>query len=190
VRKRYGLPDRFILYAASSLPHKNHDRLFQAFRQVRDRIPGLKLVLTGARDKGEETLLQIIQDMGIGQDVQLLGWLPFEDVPSIYHASEAFVFPTLHEGFGLPVLEAMACGIPVVCSKIEPLLEVAGNAALFVDPYSPDGIAAGIIAVLSDGALRDELIQKGLARAKKFTWESTARATLLFLKSVHSERSR
>jgi glycosyltransferase involved in cell wall biosynthesis len=190
VKKRYGLPDRFILYAASSLPHKNHERLFQAFRQVRDRIPGLKLVLTGARDKGEGTLLQKIQDMGIGQDVLLLGWLPFEDVPSIYHASDAFVFPTLHEGFGLPVLEAMACGIPVVCSKIEPLLEVADDAALFVDPYSPDGIAAGIFAALSDEALRDQLIQKGLARAKKFTWESTVRTTLLFLKSVHSGRSR
>jgi len=115
VKARYGLPDRYILYAASSLPHKNHERLFQAFRQVRDSIPGLKLVLIGARDKGEGTLLHKIQVMGIGQDVLLLGWLPFEDVPSIYRASEAFIFPTLHEGFGLPVLEAMACGIPVVC---------------------------------------------------------------------------
>lgn len=190
VKARYGLPDRFILYAASSLPHKNHERLFQAFRQVRDRIPGLKLVLTGARDKGEGTLLHKIQAAGIAQDVLLLGWLPFEDVPSIYRASEAFVFPTLHEGFGLPILEAMACGIPVVCSKIEPLLEVAGDAALFVDPYAPDAIAAGIFSALSGGTMRDMLVQQGLARAKKFTWESTARSTLQFLKSIHSGRSR
>ena len=190
VKARYGLPDRYILYAASSLPHKNHERLFQAFRQVRDSMPGLKLVLIGARDKGEGTLLHKIQVMGIGQDVLLLGWLPFEDVPSIYRASEAFIFPTLHEGFGLPVLEAMACGIPVVCSKIEPLLEVAGDAALFVDPYSPDGIAAGVFGALSDGTMRNQLIQKGLARAKQFTWESTARTTLQFLTSIHAGRSR
>ena len=189
VKARYGLPERFILYAASSLPHKNHERLFLAFKQVRDRIPGLKLVLTGARDKGGDTLIHMMQTMGIGQDVLLLGWLPFGDVPSIYRASEAFIFPTLHEGFGLPVLEAMACGIPVVCSKIEPLLEVAGDAALFVDPYSPDRITRGIFAVLSDRTLRDKLIQKGLERAKQFTWESTARTTLQFLKSVHARRS-
>jgi len=190
IKARYGLPDRFILYAASSLPHKNHERLFQAFRQVRDRMPGLKLVLIGARDKGETTLIHMIQAIGIEADVLLLGWLPFEDVPSIYRACEAFVFPTLHEGFGLPVLEAMACGIPVVCSKIEPLLEVAGDAVLFVDPTSPDGIAAGILSALSDKTVRVQLIQKGLARAKEFTWESTARSTLQFLKSVHSGRSR
>ncbi len=190
VKARYGLPERFILYAASSLPHKNHERLFQAFRQVRDRMPRLKLVLTGARDKGEATLIRKIQAMGIEKDVLLLGWIPFEDVPSIYRASEAFVFPTLHEGFGLPVLEAIACGVPVVCSNIEPLPEVAGDAALFVDPYSPDRIAEGLFAVLSDRTLRDKLIQKGLERAKQFTWESTARTTLQFLKSVHAHRSR
>ncbi len=190
VRARYGLPDRFILYAASSLPHKNHERLFQAFRQVRDRIPGLKLVLIGARDKGGEMLLRKIQTLGIGQDVLLLGWLPFGDVPSIYRASEAFIFPTLHEGFGLPVLEAMACGIPVVCSKIEPLLEVAGDAALFVDPYSPNEIATGIFTALSDGMMRKQLVQKGLVRAKQFTWESTAKTTLQFLRSVHTGRGR
>lgn len=188
VKTRYGLPDRFILYAASSLPHKNHERLFQAFRQVRDRIPGLKLVLTGARDKGGETLLRKIQMMGLGQDVLLLGWLPFEDVPSIYRASEAFVFPTLHEGFGLPVLEAMACGIPVVCSKIEPLLEVAGDAALFVDPLSPEEIAAAVIKVVTDAPTREHLIGKGLARSNEFTWEATAKKTLAFLTTIAAEK--
>jgi glycosyltransferase involved in cell wall biosynthesis len=188
VKKQYGLPDRFILYAASSLPHKNHERLFLAFRQVRDRIPELKLVLIGARDKGAESLLQKVQMIGIEQSVLLLGWLPFKDIPSIYRACEAFVFPTLHEGFGLPVLEAMASGIPVVCSKIEPLLEVAGNAAFFVDPHSPNEIAAGIFSALSEGPKREQIIQMGIAHAMNFTWESTARATVEFLQRKHSER--
>jgi glycosyltransferase involved in cell wall biosynthesis len=179
VKARYGLSDRFILYAASSLPHKNHERLFQAFQQVRNRVPGLKLVLIGARDKGEAVLLQKIRDRELETDILLLGWLPFEDV-----------FPTLHEGFGLPVIEAMACGIPVVCSKIEPLLEIAGDAAFFVDPYSPERIAEGIIAAVSYGEARKQLITKGLARSREFTWEATAKKTLLFLRTVHAARGR
>jgi glycosyltransferase involved in cell wall biosynthesis len=190
VKKKYGLPDRFLLYAASSLPHKNHGRLFQAFRQVRERAPGLKLVLIGARDKGEAALRHLIRSEGIEAEVTLLGWLPFEDVPAIYRACAAFVYPTLHEGFGLPVLEAMASGVPVICSGIEPLLEVAGDAALFVDPYAPAEIAKGIAAALLDGERRKQLIAKGMARAGEFTWEATARKTLLFLKDIHASGGR
>lgn len=181
VKARYGLPDRFILYAASSLPHKNHERLFQAFRRIREQAPDMKLVLIGARDKGERELVRIIDSLGLEQAVILLGWIPFEDVPSVYRACEAFVFPTLHEGFGLPVIEAMACGVPVVCSRIEPLLEVAGDAALFVDPLSPGEIAAAVIKVVTDQPERQRLVSAGLMRAGMFTWEATAKKTLAFL---------
>ena len=190
VRKRYGLPDRYLLYAASSLPHKNHERLFQALLQVRKHVPGMKLVLIGARDKGGEALAGRIRALGLQEDVVMLGWLPFEDVPSIYRACETFVFPTLHEGFGLPVIEAMASGAPVVCSGIEPLVEVAGDAALFVNPAVPERIAEGIIAALTDRSVREQLIARGLARAREFTWEATARTTLQFLKKTHAGRSR
>jgi glycosyltransferase involved in cell wall biosynthesis len=188
IKRKYNLPDRFILYAASSLPHKNHERLLHAFSLVRNDFPGLKLVLIGARDQGERTISAIIADMGLEHDVRLLGWLPFEDVPAVYRAGEAFVYPTLHEGFGLPVLEAMACGVPVVCSRIEPLMEVAGTAALFVDPLDPVDIAEGISSVLNNTPLQRELINKGLLRAREFTWESTAQQTLSFLKAVHGGR--
>jgi len=188
VKARYGLPDRFILYAASSLPHKNHKRLFESFRQIRDRIPELKLVLIGARDKGEEALIRAIKEQGLEQTVILLGWIPFADVPSIYRASEVFVFPTLHEGFGLPVLEAMACGVPVVCSRIEPLLEVAGDAVLFVDPFSPEEIAAAVIKIVTDAPTRERLIGKGLSRSNEFTWETTAKSTLAFLTTIATEK--
>jgi len=188
VKEHYGLPDRFILYAASSLPHKNHERLFQAFRRVRERVPEIQLVLIGARDKGEEALIRTIKEQGLEQTVILLGWIPLEDVPSIYRASEVFVFPTLHEGFGLPIIEAMSCGVPVVCSRIEPLLEVAGDAVLFVDPLSPDEIAAAIIKVVTDPPAREHLISKGLVRSNEFTWKATATKTLAFLTAIAAER--
>jgi glycosyltransferase involved in cell wall biosynthesis len=174
---------------AFSLPHKNHERLFQALCRIREQVPEMKLVLIGARDKGVDELMRIIDVLGLEQAVLLLGWLPFEDVPSIYRASEAFVFPTLHEGFGLPVIEAMACGVPVVCSRIEPLLEVAGDAALFVDPLSSGEIAAAVIKVVTDRPSRLRLVNAGLARSRAFTWEATARKTLDFLKQITAQRA-
>ena len=184
LRQKYGLPDRYLLYAAASLPHKNHPRLFAALQHAKQHIPELKLVLIGARDKGEDVLAREIRRMGLQEDVVLLGWVPFEDVPAIYEGCEAFVFPTLHEGFGLPIIEAMACGVPVLCSRIEPLLEVAGNAALFFDPLDPEGMGKAIVSLLNDPTARGELVQKGHARVNAFTWEATARKTLGFIDSV------
>jgi glycosyltransferase involved in cell wall biosynthesis len=111
----------------------------------------------------------------------MLDWLPFVDIPLIYSASSMLVFPSLHEGFGLPIIEAMACGVPVVCSDLEPMIEVAGGAARLVDPRSEASIAGGIKKVLSDQDLRRSLVQQGLRRAKDFTWEKTAMKTLSFL---------
>ncbi len=184
VRAKHGLPDRFILYAAASLPHKNHARLLAALKILKERGEGTKLVLIGARDKGRETIAGSILAAGLGQDVVFTGWLPFADIPLIYCASDALVFPSLNEGFGLPVIEAMACGVPVVCSSIEPLPEVAGDAACFVDAADPAAIADGIRAVLGDPQLRARLIARGFKRAAEFTWEKTARQTRSFLLSI------
>ena len=184
MREKYRLPDRYLLYAAASLPHKNHARLFAALKHAKKQIPALKLVLIGARDKGEDTLAKEIRRLGLEEDVVLLGWIPFEDVPSIYQGCEAFVFPTLHEGFGLPVIEAMACGVPVICSHIEPLIEVAGDAALFVDSLDSEAIGKAIVSLLNDPSARAVLVQKGYQRAREFTWEATARKTLSFIESV------
>jgi glycosyltransferase involved in cell wall biosynthesis len=181
VKQRYGLPERYLLYAAASLPHKNHARLFEALLHARKQIPDLKLVLIGARDKGEDVLVEKIRHFGLESEVILLGWVPFEDVPFIYQGCEAFVFPTLHEGFGLPIIEAMACGVPVICSRMEPLMEVAGDAALFVDPLDPKDIGRGVVSILSDPSARSELIRKGFERAKAFAWEETARKTVGFM---------
>jgi glycosyltransferase involved in cell wall biosynthesis len=184
VRARYGLPGRFILYAAASLPHKNHARLLGALKILKERGEDLRLVLIGARDKGAEALARNIEQAGLADDVVFTGWLPFEDIPPLYCAAEAFVYPTLNEGFGLPVIEAMACGVPVVCSDIEPLPEVAGDAARFVNASDQAAIADGISAVLGDRELRARLVEKGFRRAAEFTWERTARTTLAFMLSV------
>jgi glycosyltransferase involved in cell wall biosynthesis len=183
VRTKYDLPERYILYAAALLPHKNHERLLQAFKKIKDLAPGRKLVFTGAWEAGHDTVSTMISALGLQQDVIMLGWLPFEDIPLVYRDAEMFIYPSLHEGFGLPVLEAMASGVPVICSRIEPLTEVAGDAALFVDPYDSSDIAQGMSTVLKDTALRTKLIEKGLRRAKEFTWEATALTTLAFLSS-------
>jgi glycosyltransferase involved in cell wall biosynthesis len=186
IREKYRLPERYLLYAAASLPHKNHARLFAALQYAKKQIPELKLLLIGARDKGEDTLAKEIRRLGLEEDVILLGWIPFEDVPAIYQGCEAFVFPTLHEGFGLPVIEAMACGVPVICSRIEPLIEVAGDAALFVDPLDSEGMAKTIVSLLNDPMARTELVHKGYRRAQEFTWEATARKTLGFIHAMAS----
>jgi glycosyltransferase involved in cell wall biosynthesis len=183
VRAKYDLPDRFILYAAAAFPHKNHARLLQAVRMLKEKGARTKLVLTGAKVSGNDAITRMIGEMGLQSDIFVTGWLPFEDVPPIYCASDAFVFPSLNEGFGIPLIEAMACGVPVVCSNIEPLPEIAGDAAYFIDPYNPASISEGINKVISDQDVRRELIEKGLRRAATFTWENTARETLEFISS-------
>lgn len=178
VRKKYDLPSSFVLYIASSLPHKNYERLLQAFKIVKARHKELKLVLIGARDYGHDIIKKKIEELGLTGEVVFLGWLPFEDIPVIYSAADLFVFPSLHEGFGIPVLEAMASGVPVVCSNIEPLDEVAGGAARLVDPSDSESIAEGMREVLENRGLRDRLVKDGFERAAMFSWEKTAKDTL------------
>jgi glycosyltransferase involved in cell wall biosynthesis len=181
VRTKYNLPEHYILYAAALLPHKNHARLLSAFKEIIKVMPETKLVLTGAWEKGKDTLASAIADLGLQKDVIMLGWISFADMPALYRNAELFVYPTLHEGFGLPILEAMASGVPVVCSRIEPLIEIAGSAALLVDPYDQSDIARGILSIFRDKALRMRIIEAGILRAKTFTWEKTAADTLAFL---------
>lgn len=183
-RAKYKLPEHYLLYAAALLPHKNHERLLQAFREIIKTMPDCMLVLTGAWEKGYDKIAAVVSALGLRHNVIMLGWLPFEDIVAIYRGSELFVYPTLHEGFGLPILEAMASGVPVVCSRIEPLIEVAGDAALLVEPMDPSDIAQGILSVLKNAQLRQELVGKGFERAKEFTWKKTTEETLRFIETI------
>ena len=180
VRERLRLPERYILCVGSLEPRKNLKRLLAAWERVRPRLDGVSLVLVGARS-------HVYRDVGLKQEppgVHLAGYLNDDLLPAIYAGAQTFVYPSLYEGFGLPVLEAMASGVPVVTSNVTALPEVAGDAAHLVDPYDIESIAAGIAQVASDNVLRSELTRKGLARAGQFDWDKTAKVTWQVLESA------
>ncbi len=176
VRERYQLHDEFVLYAGNVKPHKNLERLIQAFDQVRKQgLDHLKLVLIGDEISKYAALRRAVHQHQLHKYVRFLGYLPEETLAVMYRLAGVFVFPSLYEGFGLPPLEAMASGTPVVTSNVSSLPEVAGDAAMLVDPYDPEAIAEAISRVLTDEGLRRDLRQKGLARARQFSWEQSVR---------------
>ncbi len=176
VRERYQLHDQFVLYAGNVKPHKNLERLIEAFHLVRNRgLDHLKLVLIGDDISKYTALRRAVHRHQLHQYVRFLGYLPEETLAVMYRLAGVFVFPSLYEGFGLPPLEAMASGTPVVTSNVSSLPEVAGNAAVLVDPYDAHAIADGIHRVLTDEQLRGDLRRLGLARAKQFSWETSVR---------------
>lgn len=152
-----------LLYPARAWPHKNHTRLFEAFAILRKHDPSLRLVLTGG---GLERLGQL------PENVERWGIVPAAELASLYRRAACLVFPSLYEGFGLPPLEAMACGCPVAASNVTAIPEVCGDAAVLFDPNDPESIAN---AVLEADSRSEELREKGLARAREFTWEASAR---------------
>ena len=176
VRERYQLHDQFVLYAGNVKPHKNLERLIEAFDLVRKRgLDHLKLVLIGDEISRYAALRRAVHSHQLHKYVRFLGYLPEETLAVMYRLAGVFVFPSLYEGFGLPPLEAMASGTPVVTSNVSSLPEVAGDAAVLVDPYRPEAIADGIERVLCDETLRRDLRAKGLARARQFSWEASVR---------------
>ncbi|RLC69773.1 MAG: glycosyltransferase family 1 protein [Chloroflexi bacterium] len=185
VRQRYDLPERFIISVGTLQPRKNFATLVEAFARLKSETgnwkPGarsLKLVIAGGRGWLYEEIFARVEALGLQGDVLFPGFVADEDLPALYNLAEAFVLPSLYEGFGLPPLEAMACGTPVVTSNVSSLPEVVGDAGLMVEPADVESLAAAIERVLEDGGLRREMVQRGLARAKEFTWERAARRLL------------
>jgi glycosyltransferase involved in cell wall biosynthesis len=176
VRERFPLHDEFVLYAGNVKPHKNVERLIQAFDLVRKRgLDHLKLVIIGDEVSKYAALRRAVHKHQLHKYVRFLGYLPEETLAVMYRLAGVFVFPSLYEGFGLPPLEAMASGTPVVTSNVSSLPEVAGDAAILVDPYEPAAIADGIATVLTDETIRRSLRAKGIERARQFSWESSVR---------------
>ena len=176
VKERYQLHDEFVLYAGNVKPHKNLERLIEAFDRVRKHgLDHLKLVIIGDEISKYTSLRRAVHKHQLHKYVRFLGYLPEETLAVMYRLAGVFVFPSLYEGFGLPPLEAMASGTPVVTSNVSSLPEVAGDAAVLVDPYDPDAIAAGIERVLTDERIRRELRRKGVARARQFSWEQSVK---------------
>ena len=178
---RYGLPARYLLAVGTLEPRKNLTTLVRAFARLRDRSEidrAVGLVLAGARGWLDDPIFRTVQSLGLEDAVRFPGFIDDDDLPAVYQGAELVVFPSLYEGFGLPLLEAMACGAPVVASNTSALPEVAGGAAILVDPLDVDGMARAVAGVLGDEALRGRLREDGVARASEFSWETAARRTL------------
>jgi glycosyltransferase involved in cell wall biosynthesis len=177
-RSKRGLPERFILFVGTIEPRKNVTRLIEAFADLRFAICDLRLVIGGAKGWFYQDVFARVRELGLEGEVMFPGYIPVSELPLWYNAAELFVYPSLYEGFGLPPLEAMACGTPVVVANTSSLPEVVGEAGLTVDPLDVKGLAEAIRWVLDDEALRQEMRERGLQRGHGFSWTKTAQETV------------
>jgi len=186
IRARYGLVGRYLLYVGTLQPRKNLERVVQAFERIcgLPDLADLQLVLAGKQGWLYETLFRQVAHAGLQGRVIFPGYVADADLGALLSGAEAFVFPSLYEGFGIPVLEAGGCGVPVITSNTSSLPEVAGDAALLVDPLDVDAIADAMYRLVTDASLRAELARRGLENVKRFSWEKCARETLAVLESV------
>jgi glycosyltransferase involved in cell wall biosynthesis len=186
VQGKYGLPDRFFLYVGTLEPRKNLSNLIRAFAAA--QLEDVILVIAGKKGWMYQPIFDLVQTLGIEQKVIFTGFVADEDLPALYSLADAFVFPSLYEGFGLPVLEAMACGAPVLTSNISSLPEITGDAALLIDPLNVEEITAAIRRLANDAGLRQELRRQGVIRAAQFSWHRAGAETLEVYRYVFEKR--
>ena len=184
VKAKYKLNERFILAVCTLEPRKNIKRLIQAYAQQAGLLPPVQLVHAGSKGWFYDDILAEAQRSGVADSVSFLGHVPLDDLVGLYNAAAVFVYPALYEGFGLPTLEAMRCGCPVITSNTSSLPEVVGEAGLLIDPLDVSQLAAAIQRVLGDAALAETMRRLGLARAGRFSWERTAQETLAACKQI------
>ncbi|MGD1997205.1 MAG: glycosyltransferase family 1 protein, partial [Anaerolineae bacterium] len=187
LQERYGLGDPsteerrpYVLSVGTLQPRKNYIRLMRAFAELRP--DGHKLIIAGGEGWLCEPILAEAEKHG--DRIRMLGFVEESDLPALYRGAALFAFPSLYEGFGLPVLEAMACGVPVVCSNVSSLPEVAGEAALLTDPHDEEALAEAMQRVLEDEELQQQMVTRGLERATAFTWERAAQQLLAAFEAV------
>jgi glycosyltransferase involved in cell wall biosynthesis len=183
-RLKFRIDYDFIFYPANGWKHKNHEALIEAFSFVRSRHPRLNLLLTGCEFDVIDRIRPLIRRYRLQQAVRHLGYVSRDDIVGLYAACRLLVFPSLFEGFGLPLLEAMHFGVPVVCSNVTSLPEVGGDAVLYFDPRVPDQIAQAIARCIEDDQLRDRLLAAGKAQANRFSYARTANLTLAIFKKI------
>jgi glycosyltransferase involved in cell wall biosynthesis len=178
VKKKYDLPKKFILGVGTIEPRKNFEGLIEAFRKIKNDIDDLYLVIIGTKGWCTGEIEKLERDLEIKNKIKFLGYAKYEDLVAIYNLAEIFVFPSIYEGFGMPPLEAMKSGCPVICSNTSSLPEVCGDSAYMVNPHDIRAIEGGIREILGDEKLREHLKNKGLKQAEKFSWEKSAQKLL------------
>jgi len=184
VLTHFKLPSQFLLFVGALERRKNLVTLLKAFKTVRRRHNKLHLVLAGRKGEDTKNILRTIQELKIERRVKLTGYCSEQELRSLYSAAALFVFPSFHEGFGLPMVEAMACSVPVAASRISAIPEIGQNAVDYFDPGNPEDMARSIMTVLEDTTLRKSLISRGKKRSAEFSWRTTAEQTLSFYQKV------
>jgi glycosyltransferase involved in cell wall biosynthesis len=184
VRRRYSLPERFMIHVGTIEPRKNLTRLIEALQQLRKAGLTIPLVVVGGKGWLYDEFFQRLEQSDVRDAVLFPGYVPSADLPAIYSAASLAAMPSVYEGFGLPVLESMASGTPVVSSDASSLPELGGEAARYFDPYDVEAMAEAIGEVWSDELLRDEMREKGLVEAAKFSWERAAEETWAVYESI------
>ncbi len=177
VIRKFNLRTPFFFYAGSLSPRKNMFNLVQAFIKIRDRVPHT-IYFTGGDSWRDSDVSRIIADNNLRERIITLGYLSEEDLVLMYNLADCYLYPSLYEGFGLPILEAQACGCPVITSSVSSCPEVAGKGAVYVDPDSVDDIAAAMISIVTDKKLRAAVVKNGSANCRRYTWDKTARQIL------------
>lgn len=170
----------YLLYVGSEQPRKNLESLLKAFYILKKEFKDLKLIKIGEPGLSEDrrNVLKIIKKYNLEDDIIFTGYIPEIELPHYYSNAKCFVFPSLYEGFGFPVIEAMACGCPVITSNVSSLPEIAGNAAVFVEPRDISSLVNSIRMICTDNIMRDRMIEKGLIQSKKYSWDLTAKETM------------
>lgn len=187
-RRRYNLPEKFILYVGLLEPRKNLPMLLKAYAHLANEADIPRLVLAGRPGWGYQEILQQINELNLKEKIHFTGYVHAQDLPMVYNLAQVFVYPSIYEGFGLPPMEAMACGTPVITTAVSSMLDHIGDAGILVPPQDEEALSQGMYDVLNKPALREDLSQKGLQRTANFTWKHTAQATLKVYQYVATNR--
>jgi len=188
ILKRYNIAtdDKVILYVGSEQKRQNLPFLIESFYQLKKKLPKVKLLKVGSsQSKGRGELAKLIKNLGLEKEVIFTGFVDEKELPKIYNAADLFVYPCLYAGFGIPPLEAMACGTPIITSNLTSLPEVVGDAGIMIDPYNKEQMVEAMFRILTNTELKENLIRKGLEKAKIFSWEKAAEQTLtVYIRSL------
>jgi len=183
-RQKYHLPEHYLLYVGMIEPRKNLPTLLQAYAAVADQMPDHRLVVVGPKGWMVENILQQAGQLNISDKVYFTGYVEQVDLPLIYNMADVFIYPSVYEGFGLPVLEAMACGTPVITSNVSSMPEIIGDAGVLVTPNDSQALARSLLELINDPMERQRLSIRGLERAAAFTWKRTAEKTIAVYRHI------